>query len=151
MPYLYEFVAQNKNANVAVTLLRNKENFSWLRDAEVQRKITKLFRFLSDADALSVLYFIHSEACSESFTADHVAKNTGVAEAHVAEILDEFCTVGACNEATAHLAEGKIKIYQSLGDGIILSLLTLAFEQMCGKPAYAYNLHFNAKMISGET
>ena len=150
-PNLYEFMAKNKNANVAVTLLRNKENFAWLRDAEAQEKIAKLFRFLSDTSALSVLYFIHSTACSESFTADYVARNTGVAEAHVVEILDEFCTVGACGRATAHLAEGKVQIYRSLGDGVILSMLTLAFEHVCGKHAYDYNLDFNAKMILGET
>jgi len=147
---LYEFIGRNKSANVAVTLLRNEENFAWLRDTEAQEKIAKLFRFLSDTSALSVLYFIHSTACSESFTADHVARNTGVAVAHVAEILDEFCTVGACKQATAHLAEGKVQIYQSLGDGVILSMLTLAFEQMCGKWSYDYNLHLSAKMILGD-
>ena len=145
----FEFVANSENVNVAVMMLRNKANFAWMNDANKQKEIVKIFKFLSSENVLSVLYFIHSTACSESFTADYVAENTGVKEECVTEILDEFCSVGACFRVTAHLAEGEVKVYECCGDGIILSLITLAFEKMCGRQAYEYNFNGRCKMIGG--
>ena len=110
----------------------------------------KIFKFLSSEDALSVLYYVHSTACSESFTADYIAKNTGVNEERVSEILDEFCSVGACHWATAHLTEGEVRVYECDGDGIILSLISLAFEKMCGRQSYAYHFNGRCKMIGGK-
>ncbi len=143
----FEFVASSENVNVAVMMLRNKSNFAWLNDMSKQKEIVKLFKFLSNEDTLSVLYFIHSTKCSESFTADYIARNTGVTEKRASEILDEFCSVGACHWVTAHLSEGKVKVYECYGDGIILSLISLAFERMCGKLGYSYNLNKKCKMI----
>ncbi len=145
----FELLTHSSNTNIAVFLLRNKENFAWLNNPESQKEIVKLFRFLSHEDTLSVLYFIHSTSCSERFTTDYIAKNTGVAESRVREILDEFCTVGECVHVTAHLAEGKVKIYESHGSGLLLSLLTLAFEKMLGNERFMYRLNGNCKMISG--
>ncbi len=147
----FEFFASSENANVAVMMLRNKANFAWMNEPSKQREIVKIFKFLSNEDALSVLYFIHSTTCSESFTADYISKNTGVKEERVREILDEFCSVGACHWVTAHLAKGEVRVYECRGDGIILSLISLAFERMCGKNSYEYNLNGRCKMIGGKS
>ena len=146
----FEFAASSKDVNVAVMLLRNEANFAWMKDADKQKEIVKIFRFLSSEDVLSVLYFVHSTNCSESFTADYVASNTGLSEERVAQILDTFCSVGACHWLTAHLAEGEVRVYESRGDGILLSLITLAFEIMCGKKSYDYCFNGRCKMIGGK-
>lgn len=143
----FEFVASSEDVNVAVMLLRNKSNFSWLKDAQKQQKIVRFFRFLSHEDTLSVLYFIHSTACSESFTADYVSKNTGVAQERVSTILDEFCHIGECRWVTAHLEEGEVTVYECFGDGIVMSAVTLAYERMCGRQSYDYNFNGRCKMI----
>lgn len=146
----FEFVASSENVNVAVMMLRNKANFAWMNDPSKQAEIVKIFKFLSNEDALSVLYFIHSTACSESFTADYIAKNTGVKKERVTEILDEFCSVGECHWVTAHLSEGEVRVYECYGDGIVLSLISLAFERMCGRQSYEYNFNGRCKMIGGK-
>ena len=146
----FEFVANSENVNLAVMMLRNKANFAWMNDTNKQKEIVKIFKFLSNEDALSVLYFIHSTTCSESFTADYVAGKTGVKEERVVEILDEFCSVGSCHWVTAHLAEGEVRVYECHGDGIVLSLISLAFERMCGREAYDYNFNGRCKMIGGK-
>jgi len=145
-----EFVASSENVNVAVMLLRNKADFAWMNDVNKQKEIVKIFKFLSNEDVLSVLYFIHSTNCSESFTADYVAGKTGVKQERVTEILDEFCSVGASHWVTAHLTEGEVRVYECHGDGIILSLITLAFERMCGKEAYDFCFNGRCKMIGGK-
>ena len=146
----FEFVASSENVNVAVMMLRNKADFAWMNDLNKQTEIVKIFKFLSREDALSVLYYIHSTACSESFTADYIAKNTGINEERVSEILDEFCSVGACHWVTAHLAEGDVRVYECHGDGLVLSLISLAFERMCGRESYEYNFYGGCKMIGGK-
>ena len=149
-PEFFEMVTSTENTNLAVMMLRNKNNFSWMNDRKKQSAIVRLFKFLSSEETLSVLYFIHSTACSESFTADYIAKNTGIDEARVIEILDEFCGVGDCSAAVAHLAGGEVKMYKTLGDGMILALISLAFERTCGGGAWGYNFRGKCKMIGGE-
>jgi hypothetical protein len=121
-----------------------------MNDRDKQKRIVKFFKFLSSEEALSVLYFVHSSSCSKKFTAEYVSKNTKTDENRVSEILDEFCTVGACDCVTAHLAEGEIRLYECAGDGIILSVISLAYEQMCGTPFYDYNISMSGKMIGGK-
>ena len=131
-------------------LLKNKSNFAWMNNSSKQKEIVKLFKFLSNEDALSVLYFIHSTACSGSFTADYIAKNTGITEERISNILEEFCSVSECFGVTAHLAEGEVRVYAFQGDGIVLSLISLAYEKMCGKQSYNYHFYKSCKMIGGK-
>ena len=146
----FEFTASSENVNLAVMMLRNKANFAWMNDPNKQKEIVKIFKFLSNEDTLAVLYYVHSTNCSESFTADYVARNTGLKEERVTEILDEFCSVGDCRWVTAHLVEGEVRVYECHGDGIILSLISLAFEVMCGRNSYEYNFNGRCKMIGGK-
>ena len=146
----FEFTASSENVNLAIMMLKNKDNFAWMNDPTKQKEIVKIFKFLSSEDVLSVLYFVHSTNCSESFTADYVARNTGLKEERVTEILDEFCSVGDCHWVTAHLAEGDVKVYECHGDGLVLSLISLAFERMCGRESYDYNFNGRCKMIGGK-
>ena len=149
MPDMFELVSNSEDVNLAVMLMRNRSDFAWLRDPSKQKEIAKLFWLLSDTDVLSVLYFLHSVDCSESFTVDYVSQNTRVKTARVEQILDTLCTVNVCQCLTAHLLEGEIKVYESYGDGLLLSLLSLAYEKMCGKNRYAYSFYRNSKMIGG--
>lgn len=147
----FQFDASSENVNIAVMMLRNKSNFAWMNEPEKQKAIVKMFRFLSSEDVLSVLYFIHSTTCSDSFTADYISENTDVSHVRAAEILDEFCTVGECRWVTAHLIEGEVKVYECFGDGVILSLISLAFEWMCGTKSYDYCYNGKCKMIGGKS
>ncbi len=146
----FEFAVNSDNVNVAVMMLRNKANFAWMIDPSKQKRIVRYFKFLSNEDALSVIYYIHSTSCSKSFTADYIAKHTGVNEERVTEILNEFCAVGACHWVTAHLSEGEVRVYECYGDGVILSIISLAFEIMCGNQNYDYCYNGRCKMIGGK-
>lgn len=150
MDGMYEFVTNSEEVNVAVMLLRNNADFAWLGEAEKQKEIVRVFRFLSQEDALSVLYFVLSKSCAENFTVDYVAKHTNVTEERVKEILNEFCSVGECSQVTAHLEEGEKTVYECYGDGILLSVISLVYEKMCGRKAYEYNMNGNCKLIGGK-
>lgn len=146
-PDYFSFTASHTDVNVSVTLLGNESNFSWLQDEQVQSKTAKLFSFLSQKDSLRLLYFIHSKACSESFTADYVATHTDLPLQKTRDLLDALCEISTCKCTSAHLTQGTIKVYECRGDGVLLSIITLAYEQMCGKNYYEQNYNYSCKMI----
>ena len=43
-----------------------------------------------------------------------------------------------------------VRVYECHGDGLILSLISLAFERMCGRQSYEYNFNGRCKMIGGK-
>lgn len=145
----FDFIASSENVNIAVMMLQNKAGFTWLNDIDKQKETVKLFKLLSDEDVLSVIYFINSTDCSECFTSSYIANNTDISDDRAEEILAGLCSVGTCVQMTAHLSEGETKIYKCYGDEFILALISLAFERMCGVPAYEYNLTSDKKMIGG--
>lgn len=144
---LFLFSIHSQDVNLAITLLRNEENFAWLKDPEKQKKLIRIFRFLADEETLSLLYFIHSTECSDNFTASYIAEHTGLSEKRVREILDEFCAVGMCDCKTAHLVEGDLQIYASRGDGLLLTMLSIAQDRSFGKSIYGYCHNQSSKMI----
>lgn len=146
----FRFSASSENVNLTITQLRNKADFAWLKDPEKQKKIVEFFRFLSDKDALSVLYFVHSTKCTVNFTADFVSENTGVPQERVSNVLAQFCAVGECRRTKAHLSEGEIDIYECYGDGMVLAAISLAYDRMCGNSFYDYNYSGKCKMIGGQ-
>lgn len=147
---LFNFAVCSNDVNLAVIQLRNNSNFAWLLDEKKQERIVKLLRFLADVDVIKILSFIHSTACSESFTAVYMSNNADVPLEKTNEVL-EICTdIGVCSKVTAHLKNGEVTVYESFGDGLILSLLSIAYERMCGKKSYNYNFNGRCKMIGGK-
>lgn len=151
LPELFHFAVCSDDVNLAVIQLRNKSNFSWLSDENKQKRILKLLGFLADADVMKILAFMHSTACSESFTAAYIAKRAAVAIDKTTEVLEACTEIGVCTRVTAHLKTGEMAVYESSGDGLLLSLLSIAYERMCGKQEYNYNFNGKCKMIGGET
>lgn len=145
----YQFTVNSEAANMAVMLLQNQEDFKWMVEEESVERIAKLFGFLSNADALKLCHFIHSRDCSGNFTADYVANNLEFSVEQAEALLSEGCEIGLCSNHIAHLESGVVTIYESFGSGMILSLITLAYEYMCGKKSYSYYINSSSKMIGG--
>lgn len=148
---LFNFAVCSDDVNLAVLQLRNKSNFMWLLDEKKQNRIIDLLGFLADADVLRIMSFIHSTACSENFTVDYMVKNTTVSPDKTSEVLEKCCEIGVCNKIIAYLKNGEVTVYESLGDGLLLSIISLAYEKMCGKNGYNYNYGDSCKMIGGKT
>ncbi|MBQ3074601.1 MAG: helix-turn-helix transcriptional regulator, partial [Clostridia bacterium] len=144
-PEIYQYSVSSEEMNLAVMLLRNRADFSWMQDSACSRKITSLFAFLSDTDVLSVCRFIHSDICTQHFTADFVAAHIGVAEDKVKAILDASVGFELCRRIKAQLAEGEAVIYETDGSGKLLTIISLAYQHTCDDSrGYAY--HYNCRM-----
>jgi transcriptional regulator with XRE-family HTH domain len=149
-PDFFTFTVSSEDVNAAVTLLRNKSDFAWLKESEKQKKITRLFRLLANEEALLIIHFTHSVSCSVKFTADYVSDHTGIKEETVSEILSECCKLGICTSMTAHLTEKDVTLYECYGDGLLLTILSLACEKTCGKDIYNFCYYGYPKMIGGQ-
>ncbi len=147
----YNLSVCTEDVNMAVMLFRNRNDFQWLNDRGKNQKIAELFAFLSDVDALSICYYVHSKQCSWDFTVEYIAEHTGVSVEKTKQILDTSVGLELCARRKAHLLSGETDIYSTLGDGDVLALITLAYERQndwCSK-AYNYCRNEGCKMIRG--
>lgn len=150
VPELFSYAVCSDDVNIAVTQFRNKANFAWLLDEEKQKRIIELLGFVADADVIKIMSFIHSSNCSDSFTAEYMAKNAMVSLDKTTEVLEKSCNFGVCSKLTAHLVTGEVTVYASSGDGLILSIFSLAYVRMFGINGYNYNYYHNSKMIGAK-
>ena len=146
----FELFVNTDEVSMFVQLLGNRDNFSWLGKDEIQEKLSKLFSFLSKKEALKVIKLIHTNTTSRNISASFAAQNIGISEERAAEILDEACDASLCYKKTAHLKDKDVNIYISDGSGTILSLVTLAYEHMCGRNYNNYAYGFECRLIEGE-
>lgn len=147
---LFNFAVCSEDVNLAVVQLRNKSNFAWLLDEKKQKPIIDLLGFLADADVLKIMSFIHSTVCSKSFSVSYMSNNTAVPLDKTTAVLEKSSELGICSKVTAHLKNGEVILYESCGDGLILSILSIAYERMCGSNGYNYNCNAGCKMIGVE-
>ncbi|MBE5817958.1 MAG: helix-turn-helix transcriptional regulator [Clostridiales bacterium] len=147
---LFDYMVCSDDLNIAVMQMQNKSEFSWLFEDDVQERISRFFELLSKKDTIKVIAFLHKEKCSPSFTLSYISKNTGLDETRVKEILNELSECIKCTNLKAHLTTGITDVYQFYGDGLILSMLSLAYDRMCLPNDYAYNWIGYGKIIGGD-
>lgn len=111
--------------------------------------MTELFALLSDADMLKMIYFIQSKDCSPRFTAGYLSAHTDIPLGKIVQLLEKCMELELGSQMTAHLKDGDTVIYEFICDGLLLSLLSVAYERMWGRKCYEYCYHSSSKMIGG--
>ncbi len=146
----YNYNVCSENVNLSVMQLRNNANFKWLLDPECQIRIIDLLSFLADADTLKVIHFIHSTACSKTFTVDYLKNNTDLDAKKVEAILEKCVELEMGVKREAHLKDRDVYIYDVFGDGLILALISIAYQKTHSNNGYDYSYQDYSKMIRGE-
>jgi hypothetical protein len=147
-PEVFELLLNSKHANMAVMLTGNEDDFNWL--TEKSDGYLPLLKFLSDIDVIKIFKLMHSQKFPVEFTADFIAKATELDESRTAEILDEAVKFEICSVKEMDLKDGLTKLYNSSGNGYLLSALTLIYEWACGVPNHYHNNTISGKLIRGE-
>ena len=145
---VFELILNNKHANMAVMLAGNEDDFNWI--TEKADGYLPLLKFLSDFEAIKIFRIMHSQKFPAEFTADFIAKATEIEESKAAEILDEAVKLEICGVREMDLKDGLTKLYNSSGNGYILSALTLIYEWKCGTKYHYHNVSVSGKLIRGE-
>jgi transcriptional regulator with XRE-family HTH domain len=144
---VYELMVNSDDVNLSVMLLPNKNRFGWITGRLEDYR--PLFAFLADADALRLLALIHQKRFPKNFTSDYAAQKAGIALSKSETLLEEAAKLKIVSARTANLKEGAVTLYTAQGNGMLLSVLTLAYEYMCGVNANDYACHGSVKMIAG--
>ncbi len=147
----YQMSVCSPAMNFVFALFRNADNFGWLREEDKLTVIASLFALLSDPDALKILRAVHDESFPPSFTAAYIGEQTGVAGEKAEQILRQMQTFRLCTSETAHLADGEVTVYWSMGEGRILGLIAIAYEHCFGKIRHRLGIStMTCRLIGGE-
>ena len=152
VPELYNYSVCTDDVNLSVLLLRNKSNFGWLTDGEAQAAIGKVLSFLADPDGMKLVYTLNKNDFGYDFWAEHAAKAAGLPLEKTVALLETACEIpDFCAKTVAHLLSGERTVYSFRGNGMILSLLSLAHVAATVSDNYGYDWNYggNGKMIGG--
>lgn len=147
---VYELVVNSDDLNLAVMMLGNRSQFSWFKEKEKRERIAGFFGFLSDEDTLRVCEAFHDRSFSACFTLPRLAEFTGVSAEKAEKLLDAACGVGLCSKSITHMKDGELTVYDSRGNGMVLSAISLVYEYLFGRASYRYYRGEDCKMIGGE-
>lgn len=147
---LFQFAVCSKDVNFSVVQLSNEADFSWLTDEKKQKRMSELFELLSDTDMLKMIHFIQSKDCSPRFTAGYLSAHTDIPLEKTLQLLEKCMELELGSQMTAHLKDGDTVIYEFICDGLLLSLLSVAYERMWGRKCYDYCWNGGSKMIGGK-
>lgn len=147
---LFQFVVCSKDVNFSVVQLSNEADFAWLTDEKKQKRMSELFDLLSDNDMLKMIYFIQSKDCSPRFTAGYLSAHTDIPLEKTVQLLKKCMELELGSQMTAHLKDGDAVIYEFICDGLLLTLLSVAYERMWGRKGYNYCYQSCSKMIGGK-
>ena len=147
---LFQFAVCSKDVNFSVVQLSNEADFAWLTDEKKQKRMSELFELLSDTDMLKMIHFIQSKDCSPRFTAGYLSVHTDIPVEKTLQLLEKCMELELGSQMTAHLKDGDTVIYEFICDGLLLSLLSVAYERMWGRKCYEYCYHSCSKMIGGK-
>lgn len=147
----YQMSVCSPAMNFVFALFRNADNFGWLKEEDKLTGIASLFALLADPDALKILRAVHEETFPSSFTTKYIGEQTGVAEEKAERILMQMHHFQLCTFETAHLADGEVKVYLSMGEGRILGLIAIAYEHCFGKIGHRLGVNTRTcRLIGGE-
>lgn len=142
----------NRDAlNLYVMLCGNAENFAWLSDETVLRRMAELFAALSTPDAIALLRTLNETDFPCDFSAAFAAKKAGITAEAAETILTSLAPFGICLAEVAHLSDGDRTVYHCEGSGLLLTVLSLIYEQLYPINVNMYAYHSRCRLIAGKT
>lgn len=143
---IYSLFVNSKENNMALTLMRNRENFKWI--AGNADDFTKLLGFLAEPDIRKLLCTLFTDTFPYRFTAEFAAETAGI-PVEKAEAFLEY----AVWHNDVELLEGKQRIYRNLDSGqagLYMAVLCCAYEIIKEDSTYFEIWKANYQPILGE-
>ena len=141
----------NRDAlNLYVMLCGNTENYAWLYDDAVICRMAELFAALSTPDAIALLRVLNTSDFPCDFSAAFAAKKAGITAEAAETILTSLAPFGICPAEIAHLADGDRTVYHCEGSGLLLTVLSLIYEQLYPINVNMYAYHSRCRLIAGK-
>jgi transcriptional regulator with XRE-family HTH domain len=143
----FHLIVNSEQLNMAVLLPGNNDNFMTVMNSASEYQ--PLFAFLSKPGAIQLLSVMFHKKFPDKCTAEYAAFKTGLDQEAVTVLLDEAIACNICRKSMAALRDGTIAVYGFIGNGMILTIISLAYEYICGKSAHYMRFRGSGKMIKG--
>lgn len=148
---VYTLGVNREALNLYVMLCGNTENFAWLSDDAVICRMAELFAALSTPDAIALLRTLNETDFPCDFSAAFAAKKAGITEESAESLLKAFTSFGIfCSAEVAHLSDGDRTVYHCEGSGLLLTVLSLIYEQLYPINVNMYAYHSRCRLIAGK-
>ncbi len=148
---VYALGVNREALNLYVMLCGNTENFAWLSDDAVICRMAELFAALSTPDAIALLRTLNETDFPCDFSAAFAAKKAGITAESAESLLKAFTSFGIfCSAEVAHLSDGDRTVYHCEGSGLLLTVLSLIYEQLYPINVNMYAYHSRCRMIAGK-
>jgi len=148
---VYALGVNREALNLYVMLCGNTENFAWLSDDAVICRMAELFAALSTPDAIALLRTLNETDFPCDFSAAFAAKKAGITEESAESLLKAFTSFGIfCSAEVAHLSDGDRTVYHCEGSGLLLTVLSLIYEQLYPINVNMYAYHSRCRLIAGK-
>jgi transcriptional regulator with XRE-family HTH domain len=144
----YEMFINSPYTNLSVMLFQNECDFSWMDDDS--QEFSNLFRLLGDIDGIKMVKLMYTQGFPSTFTADYIAKKADMEEEKAKALLEYSVNAKVCAKLEANLRDGKTDLYHCHHSGMVLAILNLAFELVCGQNNNEYWHGGRVKMIRGD-
>lgn len=144
----YEMFINSPYTNLAVMLFQNERDFSWLEDSA--KDFTSLFQLLADVDGIKIVKLMYTKGFVPTFTADYIAKKLGIDVEKIEVLLNLGIKARICKATEVDLRDGNTTLYDWQCDGMVLAILNLAFEVVCGRKANEHAYGGDVQMIRGK-
>jgi transcriptional regulator with XRE-family HTH domain len=144
----FQFIISSDPLNLSVFLPGNVDNFATvMRQAEEYQPV---FAFLGKSGSIHILSALFHKEFPPRFTAEYMSQKTGLDPETTSELLEESVKCSICRRSMAELRDGSVEIYDFIGNGMILTILCLAYEYACGKSTHYQRFRGTNKMIKGD-
>ena len=121
---VYLMMYNGDDANISLSQMPAKDNFSWL--GEQSDKLSVYLGFIADPDMLRCLPHMMNASFTENYTADHLAKTAGIDAEKVAALLHRAVELGICCVKTANIGKEEVELFSTQANPMLPAILTLA-------------------------
>ena len=121
---VYLMMYNGDDANISLSQMPAKDNFSWL--GEQSDKLSGYLSFIADPDVLRCLPHMMNASFTENYTAEHLAKAAGFDAEKVAALLCRAVELGICCVKTANIGKEEVELFSTQANPMLPAILTLA-------------------------
>lgn len=139
--------------NIGVAQFQNESNFRWMMDTP--EDLANLFAVFADPCAVKLMYTLCRADFPDTFTAGYAAEKAGIPCEKATEILEKLSVyqndgVYRISAMTADMTDGTVKLYEFIGNGAYLAMMSMANLIVYGIDRNWYAHHGSCKLIREE-
>lgn len=148
---VYEMMYNGNDANIALSLMPNKENYVWLKSE--REMLSDYLSLIGNSDMLKCIPFMIDVSFPDWYSAEYLAQCSGACAETVKSLLERCLKLDVCYKRQVYVGEKIIDMYSTVADQMLVGILTLAHLSLPTAEkngCYYFNMPARQIMAEGE-